>query len=309
MKIVVFSTRFYEPDLFNAHNSGNKLEFIFSESRLDAKTAKLATGADAISISMHDFIDSTLMQTLAKIGIGAIALRCAGYDNVDLDAAAKWNIKVMRVPAYSPQAVAEHAVALIMALNRKTHKAYNRTRSNDFSLNHLMGFDLYAKTVGIVGAGKIGSAFARIMLGFGCKVIAFDIAESEDLKARGVSYRSFETLVSTSDIISIHCPLTDATYHLFNKKSYQMMKPGTMLINTARGSVISTLDTLAALKEKQLGYLGMDVYEWETGIFHTDYSADIVKDDLMTGSILLAFRDGRYPARYVVTIEKDNPMR
>lgn len=289
MKTSVFSTKFYEPAQLSVCNIDAQHDLTFFEERLQPDTVHLALGSEAISISIHDHIDDEMMEKLKKLGIRAIALRCAGYDNVNLESAARCNINVVRVPAYSPQSVAEHAVALILALNRKTHKAYNRTRNNDFSLKQLMGFDLFGKTVGVVGTGKIGTAFCNIMLGFGCKVIAFDIIESEDLKNKGVSYCSFEDLLGASDIISIHCPLTDATYHLFNKKSYNKMKAGTMLINTARGPIISTLDTLSALKEGQLGYLGMDVYEWETDIFHSDWSEGIVKDDFL--EILLSYNN------------------
>jgi len=287
MKTIVYSTKCYEPAQFNACNNLAKHELVFSEEAFQPKTAGLASGAGAISISIHDRIDSQTMQKLAAMGIRAIALRCAGFENVDLESAAEHNIKVVRVPAYSPQSVAEHAVALIMALTRKTNRAYNKTRNNDFSLEHLAGFTVYGKTVGVIGTGKIGTAFCKIMLGFGCKVVAFDIVESEELKGSGVSYVSFDVLLRSSDIISLHCPLTDETYHLFNRESYNKMKPGSMLINTARGAVISTLDTLSALKNGHLGYLGIDVYEWESGIFHVDWSEGIVKDDFL--QILLSY--------------------
>lgn len=286
MKTFVFSTQFYESVQLSACNKGVH-ELTFFEQRLEPGTMQLASGAEALSVSIHDRIDSAMMKKLSGMGIKAIVLRCAGYDNVDINAAHQYNIKVLNVPAYSPQAVAEHAVALVMALNRKTCKAYNRTRTNNFDLAHLMGFDLFGKTVGVVGTGKIGSAFCNIMLGFGCKVLAFDLVESEALKAKGVTYCSFDTLLAASDVISIHCPLNDDTYHLFDKHSYAKMKPGTMLINTARGAIVNTLDTLSALKDGQLGYLGIDVYEWETGIFHSDWSEKIVKDDFL--EILLSY--------------------
>ena len=216
---------------------------------------------------------------MAENGIQLIALRCAGYNNIDLKAAAEKNIKVMRVPAYSPQAVAEHAVALILTLNRKTHKAYNRVRENNFSLEKLTGFNLYGKTVGVIGTGIIGQCFAKIMLGFGCKVLAYDIKPNEELKASGVDYVELETLLETSDIISLHCPLNEHTHHLLNAEAFEKMKDGAMLINTGRGALIDTSAVVEALKSEKLGYLGIDVYEQESGLFFNDLSETVNKDD------------------------------
>lgn len=185
----------------------------------------------------------------------------------------------MRVPDYSPQAVAEHAVALILTLDRKTHKAYNQVCKNNFSLQYLMGFNLFGKTIGIVGTGKIGRAFCAIMLGFGCKIIAFDIKENEDLKRKGVLYKTFDELLSESDIISIHCPLTPKTNHLFDKKAFNKLKKGAMIINTSRGAIINTKDVIRALKSEQIGYLGIDVYEKEINLFFKDQSQTIIQDD------------------------------
>ncbi len=210
-----------------------------------------------------------------------IDLRTAGYDNVDLDAAAKNALKVMRVPSYSPQAIAEQATALILTLNRKTHKAYNRVRENNFSLQNLMGFNLSGKTVGVVGTGKIGTAFCKIMLGFGCKVIAHDGLQSEILLEKGVKYVSFEKLLALSDIISIHCPLNDTTRYLFDSTAFAKVKKGMMLINTGRGAIINTKDVINALKKGQVGYLGIDVYDGEENIFFKDLSNTVIKDDLI----------------------------
>ncbi len=215
---------------------------------------------------MTDKIDAYVIDQLAKANIKLIDLRTAGYDNVDLEAAAKYNIKVMRVPAYSPQAIAEHATALILTLDRKTHKAYNRVRENNFSLQNLMGFNLFEKTVGVVGTGKIGTAFCQIMLGFGCKVIANDILPSKSLIEKGVKYVAFEKLLEQSDIISIHCPLTPKTRHLFDNVTFSKIKKGTMIINTSRGAIINTKDAIKALKNGQIGYLGIDVYEGEENL-------------------------------------------
>ncbi len=289
MKAAVYNTQFYERSELAAANRRAKHELIFFDEAFAAGTVELATGCDAISISIHDRIDRNSMQKLSSLGIKAIVLRCKGYENVDLDAANQHDIKVLRVPDYSAQSVAEHAVAMIMTLNRKTHHAYNKTRSNDFSLNHLIGFDLCGKTIGVVGTGKIGSAFCQIMLGFGCKVIAYDIVESDMLKAKGVIYSTFDDLLSESDIISIHCPLNESTYHLFDSEAFFKMKPGAMLINTGRGAIIDTVALLGALKMELLGYVGLDVYEWENDYFHMDYSGRIVQDDFL--ETLLSFRN------------------
>jgi D-lactate dehydrogenase len=211
-----------------------------------------------------------------------IVLRCAGFNNVDVKAAVARNIKVLRVPAYSPQAVAEHAVALILTLSRKTHKAFNRIREGNFSLEKLVGFNLYGKTVGVVGTGQIGIMFCNIMHGFGCRILAYDIYESKELKDRGVLYKSFVELLKESDIISLHCPLTPETLHLINNKAIEQMKPGVMLINTSRGAVIDTPDVIEGLASGKIGYLGIDVYEQEANLFFRDLSESIIRDDVIT---------------------------
>jgi D-lactate dehydrogenase len=220
---------------------------------------------------------------------GLVALRCAGFNNVDLEAANELDITVVRVPAYSPEAVAEHAVALILTLNRKTHKAYNRIRENNFSLEKLTGFNLAGKTVGVVGTGQIGASFCRIMLGFGCNVIANDVHESTELINAGVEYTSFNKLLEHSDIISLHCPLTPDTHHLFDRKAFKKMKKGAMLINTGRGALIKTKDAIEALKTEKLGHLGIDVYEQEEKLFFRDLSEMIIPDDLI--SRLMSFHN------------------
>jgi D-lactate dehydrogenase len=224
-------------------------------------------------------VDKETIAQLSKAGVRLIALRSAGFDNVDIDAAAQLNITVVRVPAYSPQAIAEHAVALILTLDRKTHKAYNRVRENNFSLQGLLGFNLSGKTVGVLGTGKIGTAFCNIMLGFGCRVIAYDVKQSEDLKLKGVIYESFDYLLQNSDILSIHCPLNPGTRHLFNAVAFSRMRAGMMLINTSRGAILNALDAIDALKAKQLGYLGIDVYEGEESLFFRDLSETVIQDD------------------------------
>ena len=218
MKVAIFGTQFYEEEYFNKYNIANKHELVYFKESLDADSVILAAGFIAVCVFVTDIIDKKCIEKLANIGVKLIDLRSAGYNNVDIDAAIANNIKVLRVPAYSPQAVAEHAVAMIMTLNRKTHKAYNQVRENNFSLQNLMGFNLHGKTIGVVGTGKIGRAFCNILLGFGCKIIAFDIKENDELKQKGILYKSFDEILSQSDIISIHCPLNEKTNHLFDKK-------------------------------------------------------------------------------------------
>ena len=281
MKVAVFSTKYYEKEYLNRFNSDGKHQLTFFDASLNINTTNLALGFEAVCILLNDIIDKNTLVKLAKIGIKLIDLRSAGYDNVDIEAAYKQYIPVLRVPAYSPQAIAEHAVALILTLNRKTHKAYNRVRENNFSIKNLMGFNLYGKTVGVIGTGKIGAAFCGIMQGFGCNVIAYDIKESVDLKEKGIEYKPFEELLQTSDIISIHCPLTPKTHHLFDSDAFSKMKKGMMLINTGRGAIINTSDAILALKSRQIGYLGIDVYEGEEKLFFQDLSETIIQDDVI----------------------------
>jgi D-lactate dehydrogenase len=281
MKVAIFSTKLYEPAYFNRFNSGTKHQLTYFDGALTSTTVSQAAGFDAVCVFVNDKVDREAIVQLAKAGTRLIALRCAGFNNVDIAAAAENHITVMRVPAYSPQAVAEHAVAIILTLNRKTHKAYNRVRENNFSADNLMGFNLYGKTVGVIGAGKIGAAFCHIMLGFGCKLVACDIIESDGLKEKGVVYKSIDALLGEADIISLHCPLTAATRHLFNSVAFGKMKTGAMLINTGRGALINSTDAINALKSGRLGYLGIDVYEEEENLFFRDLSATIVQDDIL----------------------------
>ena len=281
MKVAVFSTKYYEREYLDKYNKTSNHQLTYFEIPLNKDSVNLTKGFDAVSLMLSDKVDEDVINILSENKIRLIDLRSAGYDNVDVAIAAKRNIKVLRVPAYSPQAIAEHAVALILTLNRKTHKAYNRVRENNFTLNNLMGFNLFGKTVGVVGTGKIGRAFCNIMLGFGCKVIAYDIKKSDDMIKKGVEYKSFDELLTLSDIISIHCPLNESTNHLFNDQAFNKMKVGAMLINTSRGAVINTIDAVKALKKRQLGYLGIDVYEGEKALFNKDLSKNIIQDDLV----------------------------
>ena len=279
MNIAFFSTKKYDQDFFDSTNTDFNHQLTFFETGLNEHTASLTKDFNAVCVFVNDDLNAATIDQLAKNGIQLIALRCAGFNNVDLKAAAEKNIKVVRVPAYSPQAVAEHAVALILTLNRKTHKAYNRVRENNFSLEKLTGFNLYGKTVGVIGTGIIGQCFAKIMLGFGCKVLAYDIKPNEKLKASGVEYVELEKLLKASDIISLHCPLNEHTHHLIDQNAFEKMKDGAMLINTGRGALIDTSAVVEALKSEKLGYLGIDVYEQESGLFFNDLSETVNKDD------------------------------
>lgn len=281
MKIAFFSTKSYDREFFDADPLSKKHQITYFEFQLNKETASFTKDFDAICVFVNDKIDAETIKILKTNGIELIVLRCAGFNNIDLKAIKENNIKVFRVPAYSPQAIAEHAVALILTLNRKTHKAYNRIRENNFSLEKLTGFNLFEKTVGVVGTGKTGAAFCKIMLGFGCKVISFDIAENESLKQMGVNYKSFEEILELSDIISLHCPLNPQTQHLIDKTAFTKMKDGVMLINTSRGAVVDTKQAIESLKSKKLGYLGIDVYEQEENLFFKDLSESIIQDDVI----------------------------
>ncbi len=281
VKIAVFNTKPYDQEYFDRYANRKELEFTYFDSPLNRDTVNLATGFEVICVFVNDTADRETIIQLAKLGVKLIALRCAGYNNVDLDAAGENGIKVVRVPAYSPEAVAEHALALILTLNRKTHKAYNRVREGNFSLNKLMGFNLHGKTVGVIGTGKIGATFCRIIKGMGCEVLAYDLYPSQEVEALGVSYRSLKEVFELSDIISLHCPLNPETWHMINGDSLARMKDGIMIINTSRGGLINTQDILKGLADKKIGFLGIDVYEQEENLFFKDMSEMIIEDDLI----------------------------
>jgi len=281
MKTALFSTKSYDREYFDQCNIDDKNTLTYFEESLNPNTADLAKGYEAVCVFVNDKLDKQTIVKLSENGVKLIALRCAGFNNVDLDTAFNKKIKVVRVPAYSPQAVAEHTVALILTLNRKTHKAYNRIREGNFSVEKLTGFDLFNKTVGVIGTGKIGKAFCEIMLGFGCKILAYDIIESDTLKEKGVLYKTFDEILIKSDIISLHCPLSPQTNHLINKEAFSKMKNGVMLINTSRGALIKTTDAIEALKNEKLGYLGIDVYEQEEKLFFRDLSENIIQDEIL----------------------------
>jgi len=279
MKIAFFSTKQYDRTYFekviNAH------ELVYFEAPLNEQTVNLAAGYKAVCVFVNDKLNTEVVKALHVLGVKLIALRCAGFNNVDIHAAAHCGISIVRVPAYSPHAVAEHAAALILTLNRKTHKAYNRVREGNFSLERLTGFDLSGRTVGVIGTGKIGQVYCRIMQGFGCKVIAFDLIANKLLMASGVEYLPLINVLEQADIISLHCPLTEQTKYLINRKTISMMKDGVMLINTSRGGLIETGDVVDALKSGKIAYLGLDVYEQEETLFFNDLSENIIQDDLI----------------------------
>ena len=279
MKIAFFSTQPYDKEYFERYNKQH--EILYFETRLNEQTANLARGCNAVCAFVNDQLNAAVLNTLKEMGIKIIAQRCAGFNNVDVVTASKNDMVVVRVPAYSPHAVAEHALALIMTLNRKTHKAYNRVREGNFSLDRLTGFDLYGKTVGVIGTGKIGQCFAQIMHGLGCKVIAFDIIISKELEGLGIKYFSLHEVLEKSNIISLHCPLTEQTKHLINKDTLEIMNPGAMLINTSRGGLVDTRAVINALKNGKLGYLGLDVYEQEEKLFFHDLNESIITDDVL----------------------------
>ena len=279
MKIAFFSTKSYDREFFNRHNQ--KHEIIYHEVPLSPQTVQLAAGTQAVCVFVNDELSEHVIGELARLGIRLIALRCAGFNNVNLAAARTHGIPVVRVPGYSPHSVAEHAVALILTLNRKTHKAYNRIREGNFSIETLTGFDLFGKTVGVVGTGNIGRAFCEIMLGFGCRVLAFDLIANRDLEQKGVQYLPLVDVLDQSDIVSLHCPLTALTHHLINHDTLNMMKHGAMLINTGRGALIDAGAAIGALKSGRLMYLGIDVYEQEEKLFFNDLSGEVIQDDLI----------------------------
>jgi len=279
MKIAFFSAKSFDRDSFDKFLKKSGHEITYFEAKLDKHTFYLAEGHEVICTFVNDKIDAVILKKLDHLGIKLIALRCAGYNQIDLDAADKQGIEVVRVPAYSPEAVAEHAFALILTLSRKTHKAYNRVRENNFSLEGLTGFNIHGKTIGVIGTGAIGRAFCRIAKGFGCEVLAFDISENEEMKKLGVQYLSLEKVLSKSQIISLHCPLTPDTHHMINAESIELMQKGVALINTSRGALIETKAVIKALKKGKIGILGIDVYEQEEHIFFKNLSEEIMQDE------------------------------
>lgn len=279
MKVAVFSTKPYDRRFLEAANADHGHELVFFEPHLTCDTAILASEFPAVCVFVNDLLDEKTLRAIASQGTRLIVLRSAGFNHVDLTAATELGMIVVRVPAYSPYAVAEHTIGLILTLNRKIHRAYNRVREGNFSLDGLLGFDLHERTVGIVGTGKIGVIVAQILKGFGCQLLTYDLHPNPECEALGVKYVELPELFATSDIITLHCPLTPETYHIINAQALEQMNPGVMLINTSRGALIDTKAVISALKSRKIGYLGLDVYEQESDLFFEDLSNAVIQDD------------------------------
>jgi D-lactate dehydrogenase len=278
--LAVFDTKPYDREYLATAAAGLPLRLLFHEFRLTAETARLAQGATAVCPFVNDRLDRDCLGLLAAAGVRHVALRCAGFNNVDIAAARELGIAVTRVPAYSPHAVAEHTAALVLALNRKIHRAYNRVREQNFSLGGLVGFDLHGKTCGIVGTGKIGRCAAEIFRGFGMRVVACDHSPDADWAVdRGVEYLPFDSVLAAADILSLHIPLTPETHHLLDADTVARLKPGAMVVNTSRGKLVDTAAVIDALKRGHLGGLAIDVYEEEEGLFFEDLSSQVLQDD------------------------------
>ena len=280
MRVGIFSAKPYDIDHFDRVNQTFGLQIEYFDYRLCLQTVRLAHGFDAVCAFVNDSLGDEVLTELSKNGTKVIAMRCAGFNNVDLEVAKKLNLRVVNVPSYSPESVAEHTVALMLTLNRKVHKAYQRTRDANFSLSGLVGFNMQHRNVGVIGTGRIGLATIKVLLGFGCHIYAHDPYPNHAVLELGVKYVSLEEIFSVCDIISLHCPLTSENHHLLNRDSFSRMKPGVMVINTSRGGLLNALDAIEALKTGQLGSLGLDVYENEKELFFEDKSNEVIQDDV-----------------------------
>jgi D-lactate dehydrogenase len=280
MRVAVFSTKPYDVTFLERANLSHRHDFVFFEARLGPNTIALARGCDAVCVFVNDCVNPEVLASLADEGIRLVALRCAGFNNVDLDRATAHGISVVRVPAYSPHAVAEHTIALVLSLNRHIHRAYARVREGNFALDGLMGFDLFGRTAGVIGTGRIGALVAHQLRGFGCRVLAHDVTPNTGCEQEGVEYVPLERLFRESDVVTLHCPLMPSTYHLIDATALAIMKPGVMLINTSRGALLDAAAAIEALKSGRLGALGLDVYEEEADMFFEDLSNRVLKDDV-----------------------------
>ena len=280
MKVAFFNTKPYDRQSFTTANEKHNHEIVFFECHLSHETISLAAGFPCVCIFINDYLNAEMLETLAQGGTKLLALRSAGFNHVDIVAAEKFGIAIARVPVYSPFAVAEHAVALILSLNRNIHRSYNRVREGNFSIEGLLGFDLHGATVGVIGTGRIGAVFAQIMRGFGCKLLGYDVYQNPACLELGMEYVTLSKLFAESDIISLHCPLTPDSHHLINTEAIAQMKTGAMLINTSRGGLINTQAAIDGLKSGAIGYLGIDVYEQEADLFFEDLSNEVIQDDI-----------------------------
>ena len=281
MRVAVFSTRTYDQHALREANEHHGHELAFFEAKLNDETVPLAAGYEAVCAFVNDDLSARVLLNLAREGTRLIALRSAGFNHVDLETAKQVGLTVARVPAYSPNAVAEHSVGLMLSLNRRIHRAYTRTRESNFSIEGLMGFDMAGKTVGVVGTGQIGETVLRIAKGFGCELVAHDPYPNPAVEALGAEYVDIDTLCARSDVVSLHCPLTPQTFHLINHRTLSLMRRGAMLINTSRGALVDSNAAIEALKDGRLGYLGLDVYEEEGDLFFEDLSDRVITDDTL----------------------------
>lgn len=280
MKVSLFSAKSYDRQFFSEHNQDPQLELSFFDTRLTPETVKLAEGSQAVCAFVNDQLDRATLEALAELDVKCLLMRCAGFNNVDLQAAKELGIRVARVPAYSPESVAEHTIALVMTLNRRIHKAYQRTRDANFNLEGLIGFNLHGRTAGIIGTGKIGLATLRILKGFGCRLLVHDPYVNPEVEALGAEYVPLDKLIRESNIISLHCPLTEANTYLIGRGAFHQMQKGTILVNTSRGKLVDSSACIDALKDGTLGGLALDVYENEHDLFFEDLSAEVIQDDV-----------------------------
>lgn len=279
MRVAVFSTKPHDRESLGGPGSGH--EFVFFENRLRCETASLAEGCQAVCVFVNDELDGETLHRLAEVGVELVVLRCAGFNNVDLEAAAEQGIRVLRVPEYSPHAVAEYCLALLLAANRRIHKAYSRVREGNFELKGLLGFDLRGKTVGIVGTGRIGRIFCRLLSGFGCRILAYDPYPHDEVIGMGAEYVDLEQLLAESHAVTLHCPLTPETHHLINDAALDRCRDGVLLVNTSRGGLVDTQAVIRHLKSHKIGGLALDVYEEESGVFFENLSDEVIDDDVL----------------------------
>jgi D-lactate dehydrogenase len=309
MKIAVCSAHPYDRQFLQEANATFGHELSFFDARLNEETRQMVAGFPAICAFVNDTLNEAVLQALAQQGTQLIALRCAGFNNVDLAAAARHGIRIVRVPAYSPHSIAEHTLALILTLNRKTHRAYNRVRDGNFSLDGLLGFELRGRTIGIIGTGRIGLATAEILRGFGCRLLAHDPYPNPECLALGARYVTLDELYRESDLISLHCPLNQESFHLINAAAIGKMKRGVTIINTSRGAVIDTPAVIAALKSGRIGGLGLDVYEQEGDLFFQDLSCQVIQDDMFERllsfpNVLITGHQGFFTAEALASIAR-----